>query len=165
MATLYELTADYAALIDAYDVAESDEERAEILDTLAGLEGDLAAKSEAYARIIKNKQAEADAFKAEAKRLHAKQEAAENAVERLKATLLDAMRVTGRTELPTTIGTWKTQLNPPGVDILDADKVSQEWRVPQPDKIDKQAILRHFKATGEIVEGTDIKRELSLRFR
>ena len=77
MATLYELSAGYASLLDMYDQAETEDERAEILDMLASAEGDITEKAEAYARIMKNKQAEADAFKAEADRLTAKRKAAE----------------------------------------------------------------------------------------
>ena len=62
MASLYELSAGYASLIDAYDAAENDEEREDILAMMATTEGDIAEKAEAYAKIIRIKTEEANGF-------------------------------------------------------------------------------------------------------
>lgn len=165
MATLYELSAGYASLLDMYDQAETEDERAEILDMLAGAEGDIAQKAEAYARIMRNKQAEADAFKAEADRLTQKRRAAEAVVERMKGALLDAMKMVGASEISTTIGKWRTQMNPWSVEITAPEYVPARFMVPQPDKVDKKAILDEFRRTGELIDGVEFRQELGIRFR
>lgn len=165
MLTLYELTVDYAAELVRYDLAETDEERAAILDEITRMQGDISDKAEAYARIMRNKQAEADALKAEADRLTAKRKAAENCVERLKAALYDAMRIADTDTIPTTIGKWRLQMNPYSCQVTDADAVPQEFHKPQPDKIDSTEILKRFRVTGEIPTGVEISRTMGIRFR
>ena len=165
MATLYELTNKWAALVDAYDMAEDAEEQDAALAALAEAEGDIVDKAEAYARIMRNYQAAADGYKAEAQRLAKKQKAAEAAVDRLKAALLETMQTTGATEIATGIGKWKVQLNPWSCEVLDDAKVPEKYRIPQPDKIDKRAMIADFKATGEIMDGVEFRQVEGLRFR
>lgn len=163
--TLYELTDAYAALLNEYDAAEDDARRAEVLAMIDQVQDDIGDKAEAYARIMKNLQADAEAFKAEAKRLAMKQKAAEGAVEGLKQRLMDAMRMVQATEIRTSIGKWKVQLNPPSCKVIEPDRVPEAYRIPQPDAIDRQGILRWYKETGELLPGVEITQAESLRFR
>jgi hypothetical protein len=165
MASLYELSAEYAGFLDAYDNASCEEEAAEILQSLVDIHGDIEEKAEAYARVIRNVSAEAQAFRDEAKRLTKKAVAGENLVERLKQAVLDNMKVTGQKKIPTSIGAWSTQLNPMSCDVTDPDKVPERFHVKQPDKIDKAAMIREHKATGEIFDGAKLTQELGIRFR
>lgn len=165
MANLYELSAGYASLIDAYDTVETDEEREEILSMLAEAEGNIADKAENYAKLIRMKEEEAKAFKAEADRLTQRRRAAEHLVERLKAALLDSMKMTGASEIKTSIGKWRVQMNPLSCDVVDIDKVPMEYHIKQEDKIDKKGLIDHYKATGEIIEGVAFKQEQGIRFR
>lgn len=165
MASLYELSAGYASLVDAYDAAETDEEREDILEMLSTAEGDIGEKAEAYAKVIRMKEEEAKAFKAEADRLTKRKQAAENMVTRLKATLLDSMKLTGQTEIKTSIGRWRVQMNPVSADVTDWTKVPMEFRTPQPDKIDKPSLIKRYKETGEVFEGVEFKQEQGIRFR
>lgn len=163
--TLYELTEGYASLLGMYDAAETPEEREDILDMMAGVEGDISDKAEAYARIIRNKLAEAEALKNESDRLTAKRRAAERVVERLKEAITDAMKLTCLREIPTSIGKWRLAANPWSCEVLDVDAVPEEWHVPQPDKVDKAGLLAHFKATGELVDGVEFRQTSGARFR
>ena len=153
MANLYDLTAEYAALLAAYDVAEDDAKRADVLTMIDQVQEDIGDKAEAYARIIKNLQADADAFDAEAKRMAAKAKAAKNAVEGLKARLLDAMQQFDATEIKTSIGKWRIQNNPWSCEITE------------PDKIDRMALLKRFRETGEMLDGVEYIQTAGLRFR
>lgn len=165
MANLYELTTEYAALLAEYDMAEDDARRAEVLIMIDQVQDDIGDKAEAYARIMKNLQADADAYEAEAKRMAAKAKAAKNAVEGLKMRLLDAMRQFDATEIKTSIGKWRIQNNPWSCEITDADRVPAEYHIPQPDKIDRIALLKHFKDTGEMLDGVEYVQTAGLRFR
>lgn len=165
MSTLYELTDDYAGLLAALEFAESEDEETEIYAKLDALEGDITAKAATYARIIQDKDAEARAFAAEKTRLMECQRAAENVSKRLKAMLMDNMQRLGLREIRTDIGKWRIQMNPPSCEVLNPDAVPEDYRIPQPDKIDAAAILKNFRETGEIPDGVDIQRGESLRFR
>lgn len=163
--TLYELTTEYEALLAEYEAAEDDERRGELLEMIDTLQDDIGDKGEAYARVLRNLTAYRDAYKAEADRLTRKARAAEKAVEGLKAQLLSAMQRVGATKLETSIGKWSVRTNPWSVEVLDVDAVPEEYHVPQPDKIDKRAILAAFKETGEIVGGVMMNQTTGIQFR
>lgn len=163
--TLYELTADFVEGLNAYDAAETDEERADIANWLVGIKGNLDAKADAYARIIKNKQAEAKALKDEADRLTAKRKAAESLVERLKSALLGAMQETGIEQIGTSIGKWSLQYNPVSCEVINAEMVPARFVIPQPDKIDRAALIKEYNRTGDIIDGVEFHKEKGIRFR
>lgn len=165
MASLYDISAGYASLIDAYDNAESDEEREGIIAMLATAEGEITDKAENYARVIRMKEEEAKSFKAEADRLTARKRAAENMVARLKDALLGAMTLTGTQEIKTSIGKWRLQMNPLSCDVVDIDKVPMQYHIKQEDKIDKKGLIDYYKQTGEIIDGVTFKQEQGIRFR
>ena len=165
MASLYELSADYAALLDAYDMEEAEEVKNEIISQLANTEGAIEDKADVYAKIIRMKEEEAKAFKAEADRLTARKRAAENMVARLKDALLGAMTLTGTQEIKTSIGKWRLQMNPLSCDVVDIDKVPMQYHIKQEDKIDKKGLIDYYKQTGEIIDGVTFKQEQGIRFR
>ena len=165
MASLYELSAEYAGFLDAYANAQNEEEAAEILQSLVDIHGELTEKAEGYIRVIKNVQSDVDGYKAEAKRLSAKAKAGENLIERLKGAMLDAMQMTGRDKIPTSIGKWRLQKNPYKCEVTDWTKIPQEFREPQPDKVDNAGLIKHFKATGELFDGCEITQSMGVRFQ
>ena len=165
MANLYDLSAGYASLLMTYEEATTDEEREDILQLLADATDDIAEKAEAYAKVIKNVESEANAYKAEAERLTAKYTASMNLVKRLKASLLEAMKLTGANEIKTSIGKWAVALNPVSCEVLDWEMVPKRFRAPQPDKVDKKALVSEYKLTGEIIPGCEFRQEKSIRFR
>lgn len=167
MATLYELSGEYAELIEALDSCDPDDEEIvnHIWTKIEALNDSIADKAEAYAKIMRNKKFEADGYAAEIKRLTEKKRSAESAIERLKVGLMTAMHSANSTEILTGIGKWRIQQNPWSVNILDEEKVPDEFKVPQPPKIDKKGILDRFKATGEEFDGCEFERKESVQFR
>ena len=165
MASLYELSAGYVTLLDAYDTAETDQEREDILELLSAAEGDIESKAENYAKVIRMKEEEAKAFKAEADRLTERRQAAEHMAKRLKAAMLDAMKLTNMPEIKTSIGKFRLQMNPWSCEVTDWTQVPTEYRTPQPDKVDRKGLVDHFKATGEMIDGVEFRQEQGIRFR
>ena len=163
--TMYELTTEYSALVAEYEAAEDDARRAEVLQMMDALQDEIGDKGEAYARVLRNMEAAAAAYRTEAQRLLDKARAQASAAMRLKEQLLTAMKRSGATKLQTSIGTWTVQRNPWSAEVMDASAIPAEFHIPQPDKIDRQAIIRHFKATGEIVDGVMMNQDTGLRFR
>ena len=165
MAKLYELTDAYVSLLNQYDEAETDEDRAAIIEAIENVETDIMEKGDNYARLIRNAKTESDALDNEIKRLRAKKAAADNFIEQLKANLLFAMGIAGATEIKTTIGKWSIQKNPPKVVVTDETAIPARFLIEQPPEVDKRAIIAEFKETGELINGIDIVREDSVRFR
>lgn len=165
MARLYDLSAEYIGWMDALESDDEDERRlAE--DTLPMLKDEIQFKAENYAKAIKCLEADAVAYGNEADRLDAKRKSAENAVKRLKAELADAMTVAGIDKLPTSIGKWSIRVCPPSIDIVDESQIPEQYLEPQPPKILKSAILKAYKESGELVNGTTVvtdKKTISFR--
>ena len=162
--TLYEISGEYSALTAMLDTAESDDEIAEIWQKMDAVDASFAEKVDAYARILKNKQAEVYGLKAEKLRLAQRQKAAENAVENLKARMLGAMQTMGVSETATSIGKWRVRQSY-SVSVTDEAAVPAEFRIPQPDKIDRAGMLSRFWETGEAFDGAEIVQSASVNFR
>ena len=77
----------------------------------------------------------------------------------------DSMKLTGQTEIVTSIGKWRVQQNPVSCEVYDVDKIPMEYHIKQEDKIDKKGLLAHYKATGELIEGCEFKAETGIRFK
>lgn len=163
--TLYELTGSWQAVLAAYDAAETDEERDEILSQMDALSEDIADKGGAYARIVRNAEAEAEAFGNEIKRLTAAKRNREALAARLKDRMLAAMQAVGADKMVTDIGTWKRRLNPYAVQVVDVEAVPERFLIPQAPTVDKRGILAEFKETGEILPGVEMVRSESVTFR
>lgn len=165
MATLYELSGEYASLLTSIDMCDDDDEREQFLNQLDAVSDDIVKKSEAYARIILNEQSDSDAYAAEIKRLRERKAVKDHTIEHLKENLFGAMQMLGTRQIETAIGKWRIQKNPASVKVLDAGKVPNEFLVEQPPQVNKSAILSAYRESGEIPEGTDIVQTESLRFR
>lgn len=171
MTKLYELTDAYADLVAMLEDCENEEQAMEIIAQIDAVTSDMTIKAENYARIRLNLKASAEEmkakakiFKAEAERLEAKATSAENNIKRLNDYLLFAMELAGLKQIPTSIGKFYTQKTT-SVEVLDAWAVPKQFVTPQPPKIDRNAIKRAFKETGEIFDGVEIKVANGVRFR
>lgn len=165
MAILYELTDAYAALIAALDDCTTLDQQDEILAQLAGINDAIGDKAEAYAKVMQNMLAAIAARDAEIDRLEALNNRDKNAVKRLKENIRYAMEIAGATEINTTIGKWKIQRNPHKVIVDDVALIPEAYIIPQPPKPDSRAILNAWKTDGELIPGTHVVQEESVRFK
>lgn len=164
---LYELTGEYARLQALLDDAQTEEDTAEIYDAINEVGGDYVAKADGYARMMRNKAAEAEALKVEIDRLTARKRAAENASKWFKERMKESMAQLGINRIDTSIGTWSLKQMPPACEVTDIALVPEQFRKPieVPYTVDKAAVKAWFKETGEIVPGTEIKRGEGVVFK
>lgn len=165
MAKLYALTSEYMQLQIMLEHGwETAEEEKAIIEAMEALAGDIEDKADGYARVLRNMTTDIEAIKAEEKRLYSRRVALENGVERLKASIKDAMTLLGKRRVETSIGSWGIQKNPPSVAITNKDAIPADyWIMPAP-VLDKQALLRNLK-DGEIIEGCELQQTEGVRFR
>ena len=168
--TLYELTGEYAELLNRYEAAETDEEAEQIWQEIDGLGCDITVKADAYAKVMKNKLADAAGYRAESERLKKLAEREEKQAARLQDSIRNAMIQIGAHEIQTTIGAWRTKLNPPSCNVVDIKAVPEQFRVPiEPPEVqytvDKAAAKKWFKETGEVIPGLDIGQKTSVVFK
>ena len=98
---LYELTADVMTLQEMLEGELDDEQM--LLDTLEGVQYEYEYKLEQYAKVIRNLEADANAYKVEANRLTERRRVIENNIDRLKKHMFDSMKATGINKVKGTV--------------------------------------------------------------
>lgn len=106
---LYELTADFLQLQQMLEDPEVDSQL--IHDTMEAVEGELEAKADGYAKVIRNMEGNLVAVKAELDRLSAKKNLLELNIKRLKDHLQASMVATGKTKFKTDLFSFNIQKN------------------------------------------------------
>lgn len=128
-------------LQDLLEAGEIDEQT--FRDTLESMDVDT--KIENICKMIRNLDANATAYKAEKDRLAAKEKAANNAIVRLKESLLNFMLTTDKKKVEAGVFTVSKSVSK-SVEILYEDMLDEKYFIPQPDKVDKTAITKDIKA-------------------
>lgn len=162
MATLYEITGQFKELMEMAD--ECNLTQKDIKDTLEGIEYELEEKADAYAKVIRSLEEDVKAIDSEAKRLLEKKKTILNNIKAMKSSLESSMIEIGKKKFKTALFSYSIQKNPPAVEIKDESKVPDTYRIKQPDKIDKKAILKDLKS-GEAFEFAYMVQKEGLRIR
>lgn len=163
MKSLYELTEEFSDLVLLLESEEVSED--EIAFELAKISESVDAKADGYAKILRNWAIEADGLASEIDRLTKRRKAVENASTRLKQHLQNAMVLTGKNQISTSIGKWSIRTNPPSAEITDFSAIPERYLIAQEPKVDKKQIVADWRNNGEIIPGVDIIRKQSLQFR
>lgn len=168
MASLYELSGDYARFSELMEMEELEPEMQEALEeALGNLGEDIEIKLENYAKIIKNFESDIEGLKTEEARLAAKRKTKENAIKNMKDRMTLAMQQTGKLDINTSLFSFKVQKNTPSVvlDVHSVEDIPEKYRIPQEPKIDKKLLKADIEA-GEDLDGiAHIERSESVRIR
>ena len=168
---LYQLTSNYMQIIELSN--QLDEET--FLDTLESIEEPLAMKMANYVKVIRSIEGDIEMIDKEVKRLAELKASKNNTIARLKQTLLDSVEIVGEVN-PKTGGkklvvkddpfvkSIYSQKNPPCAQVLEEDKIPEDYKVKQPDKVDSKAILAAYKEDIE-VPGVVINQGIGIRYR
>ena len=167
MASIYELKNEFTSLWAILEDESASDEA--ILGAFETAEEDLAAKLENCCKYIANEKAAIDGLKAEEDRLKARRQAKENAIERLKKLMADAMNASGNKKLPCGTFTCSIQANPPKtvIDVSIAD-IPDKYLIPQLPKVDTKALaadLKNPETSGELATIAHLEQGESLRIR
>ena len=119
-ATLYELKEMYLNLMDL------DLEGEELGKALENIDDEIEVKAENYAGLIKNLEAEADAYKKEIERMSKIKKSLESRASLLKSNLEQAMIELDKKKFKTNLFSFNIQRNAPGIKILDVDKIMKK---------------------------------------
>lgn len=151
---LHEITADFLALEDLL-LESGGEWTPEVEALVAEMEGNLEAKVDGYAALIREWEADAEKWKAEEQRVAAHRKARENAAAALKARLCDAMVTLGREKVETDRFKVAVQRAAPSVVVLvEPEALPEPFRrvIPATVSADKKALADALKA-GEDLAG------------
>ncbi|AZF91121.1 Mu Gam-like end protection [Streptococcus phage CHPC951] len=157
MAKLYELTGIFLE-IDEMDV--DDETK---LDTLNSIdwEDDFSEKIENCIKVIRNKNARVEAYKAEIERLKKLKASEEKAIEEIKKRISEAMQLTKRDKLETTL--FKVGFRKSKAVVVDEVKLPKEYMKAKwiPDKEKLKELLKN----GATIQGAHIEERRNLNIR
>lgn len=163
MATLYELTAEYKELLEMAE--EQNLTQADIKDTLEGMDYEFEDKADGYAKVLRSLDGKEEAISSEIKRLTEMKKVVANNKKAIKQNLENAMIKTGKTKFKTTLFSFGIQKNPASVRIKDESLVPEEYRIKQPDKIDKKLLIKALKEGAVFTENIELVQTESLRIR
>ena len=138
MSTMYELTADYLAVLAMATDGETPPDA--IADTLEAIGGEIEIKAENSAIVMQEIKAEADKIDTEIKRLTARKKALETNADAIKDRIYNAMKSTKKEKFKTTLFSFSIKKNPPKLVIDDETKIPKKYLIPQPAKIDNAAL-------------------------
>lgn len=159
---LFDLSNEYLQVLEMAEDPAVDPQA--IADTMEAIEADIEDKADNYARIISQLNGDADALDAEIARLRARKQSIEGNADRLKKSLEEAMRRTGKVKFKTKLHSFGIQKNPPRCVIDNADEIPESFLVAQAPKIDSAGILKALKA-GAVYNFAHLEQGESLRIR
>ena len=125
-------------------------------------------EADGYARVIRNMEAQASAFKEEEKRIAEKRKRLESGADRLKQNLFEAMKATGKTKFKTELFSFAIQKNggknPVIVDVKDTSELPDDL-VKITEAPDLDAIRQYIEETGDLTYAHFGERGESLRIK
>lgn len=157
MATLYELTGIFLQ-IDEMDI--DDETKLDTLDSIDWEHG-FSEKIENCIKVIRNKDARVEAYKAEIKRLEALKKSESKAIEEIKKRISEAMQLTGHDKLDTTL--FKVGFRKSEAVVVDETKLPKKYQVAtyKPDK----KTLKELLKSGKRIKGAVLEERSNLSIR
>ena len=162
MATLYKLTEEYKQLLELAEDQYTDQ--TVLSDTLEALNGEIEEKADEYAKVIAELNAKAKTIKQEEDRLMDRRKAIENNARSIKKRLEQSMIAMNKKKIKTDLFSFNIQKNPPSLVIDKIDDIPQEFLIPQPDKVDNDAIRTALKS-GAKYNWCHLAQSESLRIR
>lgn len=160
--SLYDIVWAFPKLIDQEEMSEEDKK--EVEKELIEL---LQRKSQNLIGYTRNIELTIEAMKSEEKRISEQRKAMENKLEKFKEYVKECMEQNGFTKIETTLGTLSIAKNPISVEIYDEKQIPDEYKTKVVTvKVDKTAIKKALKETGEIIPGAKIiDNKTSLRIK
>jgi len=162
---LYKLADEYQALLLAVEASEGvlDEDSEKALDEI---QEDFAAKVENVAKLVRAREAERDAIKAEADRLAKRARACDGQARWLKEYIKHQMMRAKREVVEGEILKVRLQNNPASCNVLDQSALPEDFirEIPAKFEPDKKSIIAALK-DGAKVPGAELVQGQSVRIR
>ena len=159
--SLYQITSSFPKLIEE---EMSEEDKKEVKKELTEL---LQQKSQNLIGYIRNIELTIEAMKNEEKRISEQRKILESRLTKFKEYVKECMEQNGFTKIETQLGALSIAKNPISVEIYDEKQIPDEYKTKVVTvKVDKTAIKKALKETGEIIPGAKIiDNKTSLRIK
>lgn len=155
---LYEISNELLKL------ADMDAEEVDVEAELQNWQAEFGQKAKNIAGLVRNLTVDAEVLASEAQRLSAKSKAVHNRIDQIKDYLQSEMIRTGQDSIKAGIFKIRLQNSPRSLIIRNVEVIPPEFKEEIHEwKVDKLSILKHLKATGEIVDGVDVMQNKHVR--
>lgn len=144
---LYELTGMYLQLMNMMDDPDIDPDL--IRDSMESLDGEIEDKADNIGMLIRNFEASYDAVDKEIKRLQKKKKSWERNIANLKDYLKRSMTAMDKENVRTDKFTFSIRQGSYSAVVDDEEKLPEEFKVPQPDKIRLDDLKKYLKEHGD----------------
>lgn len=158
---LFELTENYVKFFTEFE--NTDEITEKMQEMADDLNVEIEEKCDNYAKMVRNLEADVEAFKNQEKIFNEKRKSAENKVKWLKQNLQASMELQGRKKVKTDLFSFNIQKNAPSLEITNENNIDDSYYVIER-KLNKKELLKDIKE-GLIVDGVELKQSESLRIR
>lgn len=150
--SLYNITSAFPMIMEQEEMTPGLKEELERELTVL-----LQEKSQNIIGYVRNMELAVDAMKTEEKRISEQRKGLENKIEKFKNYVKECMERNGFSKIDTGLGSLAIAKNPMSVEIENEDEIPGEFKQEiVTTKIDKTAIKKYFKETGEIIPGAII---------
>ena len=166
MSSLYELDSNWLEVSGMLGDEEIDEQM--IWDTLEAIEGEIEAKADGYAKLIRQLEHDADGFKQEIKRMTGRKKTLESRAVRLKERLQQTMELIGKDRIKTDLFSFNIQNNPPSfkMDAETVYEIPEEFLKYKEPEVNASAAIEFLKTQeGHKTEWGHLEQGRSLRIR
>jgi hypothetical protein len=160
---LYQLTTEYKQL-ESILIENEGELTPDLEQALQINQDQLQAKGISYGYVIKSIEAESDIIDTEIKRLTQLKKTRDNAAERLKTTLKQAMEMYGVLELKTPtlkISFRKSE----SVEIIDMDLLDEKYITKKTTEMANKTEIKEALKRGEVIEGAELRINNNLQIK
>jgi len=155
--TLYEVQEHLQSLLDTVDMVDTDEQRQQCEDEIARTVARSMAKVDDFCRYLAHLESQAQLAQEEMERLAGRRDTFNRHKDRLRHYAIFVMQDMNLKRLTGDTSELRLRENPPSVDILDEDKVPQDYKtVVQRITIDKRMIAKVLRGGGS-VPGAELK--------
>lgn len=161
---LYELAQQYRDIEALFDEGIPDDV---IRDSLESLTGEISDKVLNIGKLVRNREASAEAIRVAAEQMMDRARLIDNSVDRIKAYALLNMNLAGIKEIKCPYFTMRIQANPESVKIADGAVIPASFMVtpePPPPRPDKKLLKEALKGGAEI-EGVWLEKGEHLRIK
>lgn len=165
MATLYELTGSMKHLLDLAQSGEVDQETIDNTIESMDLTTDIEIKIEGYAIVMDELKASNERIRSEEKRLADRRRVQQNNYDRMRATLLDQMKLLQLDRVKTDKYTVSVRKNPVKVTVRDEKNIPKDFFIEQRPKVDRKKLKEYLESTNEKLEGVELTQDESLQIR
>ena len=145
--TLYEITGDYLRLLEMMEDQDTVMDTQVLADILDAIEGEFEIKSDGYARVIRELEADAQKYETEIRRMQGRMEVIKNRTKMIKNHLFDSMKATGKLKFKTDLFSFSIQKNGglQPLEIVSDMEIPDEYCRKEPDNTKIRDALKDGK--------------------